>query len=114
MHELGIVTYVADAVDKIAVENQIEKVFTVTLEIGEVSGVVPEYLVDCWKYFCKKHPLLVDSELVWEPIVALTQCLNCNDTYETLAHGKICPFCGSGHTVLTIGKEINIKEIEAC
>ena len=36
---------------------------SVTCEIGEVSGVVPEYLTDCWGYARKKSGLLKDSEL---------------------------------------------------
>lgn len=114
MHELGIVTYVADAVDKIAAEQNVEKVLTVTLEIGEVSGVVPEYLVDCWNYFKKKHPILTESVLTWEEIPALTYCEDCGERYDTVPHGKTCPKCGSPNTFLLQGRELNIKEIEAC
>lgn len=113
MHELGIVTYVADAIDQVAEEEGIEKVLSVTLEIGEVSGVVPEYLVDAWAYFSRKHPLLKESELRWEPLEAITLCDDCNRTYRTIEHGRICPYCGSENTFLLRGREMNIKEIEA-
>ena len=41
MHELGIVFYVIDAVKKAVEENKATKVTKVTLEVGEVSAVVP-------------------------------------------------------------------------
>ena len=48
MHELGVVFYVVRNVKKEAKENAVEQVETVTLEIGEVSGVVHELLTDCF------------------------------------------------------------------
>ena len=50
MHELGIVFHIIRSVEKVAVENGLEKVSAVVLELGEVSGVVPDYLADCWRW----------------------------------------------------------------
>ena len=90
-----------------------EEVTSVTLELGEVSGVIGEYLSDCWKWAIKKEELLKESKLLIETIPAVTYCEDCKNTYETIAHGKICPDCGSPHTYLIQGNEFNIKEIEA-
>ena len=49
MHELGTVFYVIEQVEKICKENELTKVGSVTLEIGAVSGIIPEYIVDCWE-----------------------------------------------------------------
>ena len=46
MHELSIVTYVIKQVDEIAKENKLTYIQSVTLEFGEVSGIVKEYLRD--------------------------------------------------------------------
>ena len=54
MHELGTVFYVIEQVEKICKENELTKVGSVTLEIGEVSGIIPEYIVDCWEWAKKK------------------------------------------------------------
>ena len=40
MHELGLVNYVVKEVDKIAKEQGVDKIKSVTLEFGEVSGIV--------------------------------------------------------------------------
>ena len=114
MHELGIVVHIIKSVDEIGVKNELTKVESVTLEIGEVSGIVPEYLTDCWKWAVKKSELLDGSELRVEQIDAVTYCENCGKTYPTVQYAKICPHCGSGQTYLVTGSEVNIKEIEAC
>lgn len=111
MHELGVVFHISDSVVKIAQENHAEKVHSVTLEIGEVSTVIPEYLLDVWKWNCKRVPLLEDCELLVERIPAVTYCDSCSKTYATVPQGKICPHCGSDKTWLQTGNEVNIKDI---
>ncbi|MCQ2510102.1 MAG: hydrogenase maturation nickel metallochaperone HypA [Lachnospiraceae bacterium] len=112
MHELGVVFHIADSVVRIAEENEAQHVHSVTLEIGEVSTVIPEYLIDVWKWNCKRVPLLNDCELIVEQIKAITYCDDCKGTYPTVPQGKICPHCGSDRTWLQTGNEVNIKEIE--
>lgn len=111
MHELGVVFHISDSVVRIAEENQAEKVRSVTLEIGEVSTVIPEYLIDVWKWNCKRVPLLEDCKLLVERIPAVTWCDSCGKTYPTVPHGRICPHCGSDKTWLQTGNEVNIKDI---
>ena len=83
MHELGVVFHIADSVVKIAQDNQAQHVRRVTLQIGEVSTVIPDYLIDVWKWNCKRNPMLEDCELLW----------------------------GSDRTYLQQGNELEIKEI---
>ena len=113
MHELGIVFHIIRSVEKVAVENGLEKVSAVVLELGEVSGVVPDYLADCWRWAAAKSELASGSELRIETLSAVTRCGGCGADYPTVAHGRTCPRCGSGDTWLLTGNEVNIKEIEA-
>ena len=124
MHEMGIVIHLAKTLDDLAEEHHITKIGSVTLSVGEVSGIVNDLFVDAWEYFKKKHPILSDSELRMEVIPAITHCDGCGEDYETVAHGKIlggkimakvpvCPHCGSKETWLIQGNECIIKEIEA-
>ena len=99
--------------DKVVVENGLEKVSAVVLELGEVSGVVPDYLTDCWRWAAAKSELASGSELRIETLPAVTRCGGCGADYPTVAHGRTCPRCGSGDTWLLTGNEVNIKEIEA-
>lgn len=112
MHELGIVFYILDDVSEVAQQNGATKVTSVTLELGEVSGVVPELLQDAWKWAAVRKELTAGAELVCENVVARTLCDDCNQEYSTIEHGRICPNCGSENTHLLCGNEVMIKEIE--
>ncbi len=113
MHELGIVFQIIKTVERVSAENDISNVSTVTLELGEVSGVVHKELCDCWKWAVKKTDLLKESSLLIDETPAVTLCNSCNETYATVSHGRICPHCKSENTHLVQGDEINLKEIEA-
>jgi hydrogenase nickel incorporation protein HypA/HybF len=112
MHELGLVNYVVKEVSKVAEENNVSKIKSVTLEFGEVSGIVVSYLYDYWDWYTKKFPVFEGAELKCEEIPAVTWCDDCKITYSTIAYGKTCPRCGSGNTWLLRGNEMMIKEVE--
>ena len=46
MHELGIVYHIIRDVENVARANGVRRVSSVTLLLGEVSGVVPDLLLD--------------------------------------------------------------------
>ena len=112
MHELGIVFYIIKDVKEVAEKNLVEHVSKVVMEIGEVSTIVPYYLTDCWNWAVKKEPLLDGCELEIHKIPAVTHCEDCGQDYETVKYGKKCPHCGSLHTFLLRGNEVEIKEIQ--
>ena len=115
MHELGVVFHVIKTVENLAKEHELTEIKSVTLEVGEVSTVIEDYLKKCWKWSIeKKSVLLKDTELLIEKIPAITYCEDCGENYGTVEHGKKCPHCGSDKTYLLQGNEFNIKEIEAC
>ena len=102
MHELGIIVHVMRTVEDVAAENNLTEIRSVTCEIGEVSGVVPEYMSE----------FLKGSELKIEIIPGVTMCEDCGKTYSTVQYAKICPHCGSSATYLLEGNGFSIKEIE--
>lgn len=113
MHELGTINYVIKIVEDICVKNTVEKVNSVTLQIGTVSGMIPSYLVDYWEWAKKKTTYLKEAKLNIEDIEAITYCEDCKTEYDTIKYAKVCPNCGSEHTYLIQGNEYMIKEIEA-
>ena len=113
MHELGTIYYVMETVEKLMVENDLKQVGSITLEVGEVSGIIPEYLQDFWAYARAKTEHFRNTELKIEKLEAVTYCQDCGKTYPTMVYKKICPYCQSGNTFLVTGNEYNIKEIEA-
>ena len=112
MHELGIVFYILRDVKEEAEKNNVKKINKVVLELGEVSGVVPSYLLDCWKWAREKEEMFKGSELVLEFIKAVSFCEDCKIEFNTLEHAKKCPKCNHENTYLLKGNEVFIKEIE--
>ena len=112
MHELGVTFHIMEHLEKVAKENQVTHIHSVTLELGEVSTVIESYLQNCWTWAAKRRPLFADAKLIVETLPAITYCEDCEKTYPTVEYGKICPHCGSERTYLLQGSEFNIKEIE--
>lgn len=113
MHELSTVNYIVETVDGICKEQGLTVVQSVTVQIGEVSAIIPEYIVDYYNWLKQKNEFLKDSEIICEKLDAVTYCQNCKKTYPTVEFGKTCPHCGSGNTFLVTGNEYIIKEIVA-
>ena len=114
MHELGIVFHILRTVNEVAEKNELKEISSVTLELGEVSGVVPELLTDCWQWAVKKETGAVhEAALLIEPIEAVTLCTDCQKIYSTVQYGRVCPYCGSENTFLQTGNEIMVKDITA-
>ncbi len=113
MHELGIVMNVLEQVDAVAAENRAEKVLKVTMEVGEVSSIVPELFIDAFNWAKKKTAFLQEADLEMIIIEGRTYCQGCGETYKTTDHGKQCPHCGSFETYLLTGDQVVIKDITA-
>lgn len=111
MHELGIVFSIMDTLEDVAKENQLASIQSVTVEVGEVSAVIPEYLTDCWSWARNKKDFLKNCQILVETLPAVTHCGGCGEDYPTVEYGRICPHCGSEKTWLLTGNEINIKQI---
>ena len=71
MHELGVVFYVVKDVKAVAEQNNVDHIDSVTLEIGEVSAVIPEQLIDCWEWAKKREPITQNAELKIEILEAI-------------------------------------------
>jgi hydrogenase nickel incorporation protein HypA/HybF len=114
MHELGVVFHIIKSVEQVVAENDLNEVSSVTLELGEVSTVIPSYLHDVWKWaVLNRSEHMKEARLLIETLPAVTYCEDCKREYATVEYGKTCPHCGSSHTYLLRGNEFNIKEIEA-
>lgn len=112
MHELGIVFHMIDTLEEVARDNELSAISKVSLNLGAVSGVLPDYLVDCWNWAVKRTDVMRDAVLDVHVIEAVTVCNACGKTYDTMGFGKICPHCASPDTVLLHGNEVEIDTIE--
>lgn len=58
MHELGIVFEVVKVVEQVAKEQKLPSVDTIVLQVGELCGVIPVYLDECWPAAIDKNRIL--------------------------------------------------------
>lgn len=111
MHELSIVFEVIDQVEKITKENHVKEVTHLTLELGEVSSVIPSYFTDCFNWAIKKSEVMKECKLDIVILQAESYCKDCKKTYPTTKYGRTCPYCKKENTYLLSGDEINIRDI---
>lgn len=110
MHELGVVMQVVDVVEKFARENQVEKIDTVVLQIGELSSMIPKYVEEVYPA-AADGTMLEGSRLQVEIMPANGRCNQCGTVFLLVEHEGECPQCKSGDCDMLSGREFYIKEI---
>ena len=63
MHELGVLCHAVKVVDRVASENNIERVKHITLEVGEASGYVPIFFEKLFPVAVDQLPALKEAQL---------------------------------------------------
>ncbi len=112
MHELGVVFHIMDRLEEVAKQSDVSSISKVVLDLGEVNGVVPDLLENCWNWAVKKSPLLEHAALDIQIVPALSYCEDCKKEFVTVKYGKTCPYCHGGSTWLLQGDEFMIRQIE--
>jgi hydrogenase nickel incorporation protein HypA/HybF len=106
MHELSITQSVVETV----AERIDGRVTGVRLEIGRMSGVLPDSVRFCFDLVCEGTSL----QGAWLEIVeprALVECHTCGDRSEPDDVLAICP-CGSPDVTVLAGRELRITGVE--
>ena len=111
MHELGIVLEIFELIEEISQEQNLKEISSVTVEVGELSGVIPEYLAECWKA-ARLSSQFEHTELNLITIPATALCA-CGQEYEMTKNSRICPYCHKTDYTIQHGREFMVKEIEA-
>jgi hydrogenase nickel incorporation protein HypA/HybF len=113
MHELGVLIEIVKQVEQIAAENEVNKIESLILQIGELSSMVPHYMKKLYPAAIE-GTVLKDSILEIEVIPANGLCKNCQKVFNLIKEKGACPYCLSKSFELLSGKEFMIKEITCC
>jgi len=111
MHELTLLIGVTRQVGEVVRENNIDHVDAVVLEVGEVTTVVPEFLLDGWSVLSDEYDFLRGTELIINRIPAIGHCNECGTEFALDENEGRCPVCDSSDRYLASGNEFIIKEI---
>ncbi|MDT7729718.1 MAG: hydrogenase nickel incorporation protein HypA/HybF [Actinomycetota bacterium] len=107
MHELSITQSVIDAV--------VEKmdgatVKSVRLEIGKLSGVVPDSVRFCFDVICA-GTMLEGARLDIDETPGRARCRDCDEEFPLNDMIMLCP-CGSANVEVLAGQQLRIKSVE--
>ena len=112
MHELGICDAMLKMVRGVMKDEGLEGISKITVEVGNLSGVVPRFMEDCWTAVTDGTEL-EDTVLVAEEVIGRAKCLDCEAEFDADLNNLKCPKCGSDLLTPLSGRDLTIKEIEA-
>ena len=112
MHELGLCDALLRMVRDIAVKEELTHVEKITLEIGELSGVLPNYMADCWTAVIDGTDY-ADTALAIETVPGIARCLDCEEEFRIDLNSMRCPHCDSDKLMPISGNDMTVREIEA-
>jgi hydrogenase nickel incorporation protein HypA/HybF len=108
MHELSIAQGIIEVCEQHA---KGRPVTFVSVQIGALSGVVPEALEFCYEA-AVNGTLLEGSRLEIERIAATGHCESCGVVSEIAGFTDPCPCCGGFPLEIRSGEEMRVKELE--
>ena len=107
MHELAITCNIVDLVSKAA---RGRKVHRVTLEIGRLSGVLPEAIAFCFPEVARGTPAEA-AVLEINQVEGRFHCADCECEFPAADLLAVCP-CGSTRCQPIAGEELHLNSIE--
>lgn len=111
MHELGYAFEIVKTLKEFIKENNIEKLSSITVDVGEATAIVPKFLLDCWPAVIDEEEAFKDCKLNINFIKARGRCHNCEAEFEILESQNKCPKCGCEDFDFVTGYEFEISEI---
>lgn len=112
MHELGIISEVVKVARRTAETNNLTKIHKIVLQVGELSGAIPEYVQKAFPAVVY-NTAMEDCELEVEEVPAIANCKECNHEYRLKGSDGKCPFCNSNRYDIISGNQLLIKNIVA-
>jgi len=108
MHELSVATAIVQTVAGHAGQ---ERVLSVRVRIGVLSGVLPDALQFCFP-LATRGTTLDGADLVIDQTPARAECRSCGQEYLAISPVELCPRCGSIGPKLLSGLELVIESFE--
>lgn len=111
MHELSIARSIADIVCNLVERKDRRRIRTITVDVGQMSGVVPDSLEFCFQALSPEYDLPPHS-LSINRIPFLCSCRACRHEFSNDTGIVVCPSCGSYETEVRSGRELRVATID--
>ncbi len=112
MHEVGVALGLLEGVQTTVIDRDVERVCTVNVRLGALSGVVRDALLFSWDVVTKET-ICEGSELRIEEVPLVVYCERCG-TQRAPAPGTglVCPQCRSVSSNIVRGREMELVSVE--
>ena len=112
MHEVGIISAMLKTIEGVMEEENLTKVEKIVLRVGELSGVLPHYMRECFPAAVYKTRFQ-DTKLELEIVSGIAKCNRCGLEFNGLQYDLTCPNCGNRDDFERLsGEELVIQEIQ--
>ena len=111
MHELSLANNIIDQVCETGRLHRAEKIISVRVLIGPLSGVGPDPLEFCFTEV-SMGTLAEGALLIMEKSPLVIKCLHCEKESEVTPDNLLCPHCNHYEVLVLSGLEFKIIDLE--
>ena len=111
MHELAICQALMSQLDAIAERERAERIVSLELRIGPLSGVVPDLLAQAFP-IASAGSLAAGAELNIRQLPVRVSCRDCGAETDASPNCLLCSACGGFRTQLLSGDEMVLASVE--
>ncbi len=111
MHELSLIANLFDILEKQAHDNNAKKIVHVKLQVGVLSGAVPELLTSAFDIY-KKDTIAREAAITIEKVPLKMDCEDCRSELISNDYILTCSQCGSSNLKTIAGTELILEKIE--
>jgi hydrogenase nickel incorporation protein HypA/HybF len=112
MHELSIAqSLITEVQDALPVDCPPEQVRIIHLQVGALSGVVPEALTFAFECLAPDTPL-ADATLQIHTKPAFWVCQSCNAQWNSTQILDACPTCSGIEIRLSGSRDLSVRQVE--
>lgn len=111
MHEIGILYSAAETAARCAEENGLEEIHVISLELGELAGVLPNVFTEYFDYVKAQFPILKNAEMELKTVPGEALCSDCGAMYNIMKNEGKCPCCSSMAKEILSGRDVRLMSI---
>ena len=112
MHELSITKSILAVAERTARDRNINRIRRINLLLGKYSGVIPEYVDNCFALI-SPGTICEGAGIAYHEQPVRIRCRSCGGEPEPEPDTFTCPLCGSGNIEITHGFDVYVESIEA-
>lgn len=111
MHEYSLTKQIVKIAGDAALTERAQKVNSISLVVGENSGVIPDSLQMYFDMIAINTPA-AGAKLILRIVKSQMRCPFCGKVFERPRFSFACPDCGTLGNPLSLGEEFYVESVE--